>query len=267
MEQGMYESTRVEWARAEAEVLEARERLTALMGLWGQRAGWTLPEQLPSLPDEEPAMGHLESLAMSQRLDLAAARRAADIAAGALGLARDWRYLAVLDVGLSSERDTDGQVVTGPNASIELPIFDQRQASLATLEAQLRQYDLRVEATAIAIRSEVRALGNRLRTTRQLLEHYRDVVVPLREEIVQLTQEEFNYMLIGAFELILAKQEEYDAYQGYLEMLTNYWTTRTELERAVGGSLSQEVLHLPLTEGLPQTTSPSESALPHNHGV
>lgn len=238
IEQSMYESTRVEWAKAEAQVLAAREELTKRMGLWGQGTNWTLMSQLPPLPEEEPSLAELESLAMGRRLDLAAAKRAADIAAAALGLTRDWRYLAVLDVGVSSERDTDGQVVTGPDLTIELPVFDRRQAVVATLESQLRQHDLRVEAMAIAIRSDVRALRNRLLAARNLLKHYRDVIVPLREEVVQLTQEEFNYMLIGAFELILAKREEYDAYQGYLETLTEYWKTRTELERAIGGAFS-----------------------------
>ena len=213
------------------------------MGLWGKDTSWTLPDQLPPLPESDPPLEELESLAMARRLDLAAARRKADIAAAGLGLSRDWRYLAVLEVGVSTERDTDGQAVTGPDLTIELPIFDQRQASIATLESRLRQHDLHVEGMAIAIRSEVRALRNRLLMTRSLLEHYRDVVVPLREEVVLLTQEEFNYMLIGAFELILAKQEEYDAYQGYLETLTQYWTTRTELERAAGVVAPRIVRH------------------------
>ena len=240
IEQSLYESTRVEWSKAEAAVLAAREELTRRMGLWGRDILWQLPEQLPPLPANEPSLDQLEALAIQQRLDLAAAKRGAEVTAAALGLTRDWRYLGGLEVGVSSERDTDGQVVTGPDLSIELPLFDQRQAAIASREAQLRQSDLRVEALAIAIRSEVRALRNRLLMARQLLEHYRDVVVPLKEQVVLLTQEEFNYMLIGAFDLLLAKRDEFDTYQGYLETLTDYWTARTELERAVGGALPRD---------------------------
>lgn len=265
IEQGMYESTRVEWARAEAAVLAAREELTRRLGLWGRDTDWTLPDGLPPLPPEELSLEALESRAMGRRLDLAAAKRSADVAAAALGLTRDWRYLAVLEVGVSSERESDGQVVTGPDLTLELPLFDQRQAAIAELEARLRQHDLRVEAMAIAIRSEVRALANRLLANRRLLEHYRDVVVPLREEIVQLTQEEFNYMLIGAFELILAKRDEYDAYQGYLETLTDYWTTRTELERALGGALSQDDSAGTPFEAAPEPTLRSPETHDHDH--
>jgi len=42
-------------------------------------------------------------------------------------------------------------------------------------------------------------------------------------------------MLVGAFELILAKQAEYDAYQEYVEAVRDYWVASAELERAVGG--------------------------------
>jgi cobalt-zinc-cadmium efflux system outer membrane protein len=70
-------------------------------------------------------------------------------------------------------------------------------------------------------------------------------VIPLRETTVELTQQELNYMLVGAFELIQAKQAEYDAYQEYVEAVRDYWIARTELERAVGGAL-------PVHDGAPR---------------
>ncbi len=44
-------------------------------------------------------------------------------------------------------------------------------------------------------------------------------------------------MLVGVFDLIRAKQEEYDAYQSYLEAVQDYWLSRTELALAVGAPL------------------------------
>ncbi len=40
------------------------------------------------------------------------------------------------DVGISTERDTDRQWVTGHALTLELPIFDQRQADVAQTEAR-----------------------------------------------------------------------------------------------------------------------------------
>lgn len=54
---------------------------------------------------------------------------------------------------------------------------------------------------AINIRSEVRELRDRLIHYRRLAEHYRTTVIPLRERIVELTEREYSYMLVGAFDL------------------------------------------------------------------
>jgi cobalt-zinc-cadmium efflux system outer membrane protein len=44
-------------------------------------------------------------------------------------------------------------------------------------------------------------------------------------------------MLEGQFQLLLVKQQEFNAYQGYLDALRDYWIARTELGRAIGAQL------------------------------
>ena len=44
-------------------------------------------------------------------------------------------------------------------------------------------------------------------------------------------------MLVGVFDLIRTKQDEYDTYQMYLEALRDYWLARTALTLAVGAPL------------------------------
>lgn len=261
---GLYESARVAWARADTERIATREALTRLLGLWGTKAAWTLPQSLPEIPAEELPLEDLEGAAIESRLDLAALRKASEVLAQALGVTRDWRFLAVADVGVSVERDTDGQWVTGPELSLELPIFDQRQAEIAKRVADLRRADDRVFALAVDIRSEVREARDRLVALRRLVEHYREVVIPVREAAVAFTQQEYNYMLVGAFELILAKQAEYDAYQEYVEAVRDYWITRSDLERATGGRLSANADAVRPTEtGAPP--SPGKPGHDHPH--
>jgi len=127
--------------------------------------------------------------------------------------------------------------VTGPSLAIELPIFNQRQADIARLEAQLRRSQKKLTARAIEIRSEVRSLRNRLLMQRNLIDHYRRTVLPLREKIVDLTLKKYNYMLMGAFDLLIAKQQEFEAYQKYLEALRDYWVIRADIQRSLGGRL------------------------------
>jgi cobalt-zinc-cadmium efflux system outer membrane protein len=180
---------------------------------------------------------HLESVAIENRLDLAAEKKELEALAQALGITIDWRWVGQIEVGVSTERETDRTWVTGPSLAIELPIFNQRQADIARLEAQLRRSQKRLTAQAINIRSEVRFLRNRLVMQRNLIDHYRRTVLPLRERIVDLTLKNYNYMLLGAFELIMAKQQEFEAYQKYLEALRDYWIIRADMQRSLGGRL------------------------------
>ena len=237
-ERAQYEHSRMELAKSKEIVLATREQLTCLMGLWGRLVNWKIPDKLPELPEDEIPLEHLESIAIANRLDLASARQEVEVLAQALGISVDWRWVASADIGVSSERDTDGQWVTGPTLSLQLPIFDQGQAKISRLEAQLRQRQKRMTSLAVEIRSEVRTLRNRLLMKRDLIEHYKNVVIPLRGEIVDLARKEYNYMLVGVFELLIAKQDEFNTWQEYIEVLRDYWVICAELEQAVGGNLT-----------------------------
>jgi cobalt-zinc-cadmium efflux system outer membrane protein len=236
-ENAHFEQSRLELARSETALLDAREQLTRLMGLWGEQTDWRLPAQLPDVPSDEFALEQLESTAIENRLDLAAERKAVEALAQALGITIDWRWVGHVEVGISTERETDRTWVTGPSLAIELPIFNQRQADIARLEAQLRRSQKRLTAQAIEIRSEVRSLRNRLIMQRNIIDHYRRTVLPLREQIVDLTLKNYNYMLTGAFELLMAKKQEFDAYQTYLEAIRDYWIIRADMQRSLGGRL------------------------------
>jgi len=79
-EQAFYADTTAQLARARLVHTAARERLTRLMGLWGEDIGYVLPERLPELPAEAREGGELEAQALRQRLDMQAVNRAADSA-------------------------------------------------------------------------------------------------------------------------------------------------------------------------------------------
>jgi cobalt-zinc-cadmium efflux system outer membrane protein len=222
---------------AEADLASARERLTRLLGLWGTEAGWRTVDRLPDLPASEPPLEHLESRAVAERLDLSAIRQQVQTLSYALHLAKTSRWTGLLDIGADVARLKDGNIVVGPRASIELPLFDQRQAPIARLEAQLRISGDLLASRAIEVRSEVRDARNRLLYARQTVERYRQFIVPTREQLVALSLEQYNAMLLGVYQLIQAKQGETNAYRGYIEAVRAYWTARVEVERAIGGRL------------------------------
>lgn len=236
-QQVLYEQVRTDLVRSEADVVTARESLARGMGVWGPDADYRVAEKLPELPPDDAAAPHLEALAIGRRLDLGAAHAEAQAASYALAMARNYRLLGTTSLGAGFERSPEGFSVAGPSASLELPIFDQRQAVVARLEAQTRAAIARESALAVDIRSEVRAARGRLVAARAIVERYAKVVVPLRQRVVALTQQQYDAMLLGAYQLLQVKQSEVNAYRELIEALRDYWTARAELERATGGSL------------------------------
>ena len=80
-------------------------------------------------------------------------------------------------------------------------------------------------------------------------------------------QKRYNFMLIGAFELLQAKQAEYDAYQGYLDAVRDYWTLRSALKLAVGGELpSSANLDHDAKIGLPSAPQSNMGGMEMDHG-
>ena len=266
-EQALYEQARLEYARALAEAADQREHLNVQLGLWGEQTAWSIVDRLADLPAAEPDLSELETLAVRQRLDLAAAALEVQAIARAAGLQRDWRFLLTTEVGFNAGRDTDGQWVLGPEVSLELPIFNQRQGEIMRLDAALLGAEARLEGLAIETRSDVRRLRDRLYAARFEAQHYRDTLVPLRVKITSLTQQQYNFMLVDTFDLLAAKREEYTAYRDYLSSVHDYWAIHAELEGAVGGRLPTAATELlPMTE---PTTEPMTEPMPmpaHEHG-
>lgn len=244
-ELALFEQTRLDLARAEEDVIANREELNALLGVWGKDTSWTIAARLPDpSPTVLPQRG-LESVAVSQRLDLAAARQEIERQARALGLARFEAIIPTGGVGVDAEREPEGDWTVGPAIELPIPVFDQGQAVVASAGAQLRQARERYRALAVQIRAQVRRARTRAEAARRRSDHYRTVVLPLRRRVVDQTQLQYNAMQVGAFQLLQAKRDEIEAGRGYVESLTEHWVARAELERAVGGEL-----------GLPPGTPP-----------
>lgn len=240
-ERDLAETARRAWARAELDAAAARERLTVILGVWGEQAAWTAPGKLPDIPDLEPPLDRLESLAVARRLDLAAALRDRDASKARLDLVKAFRWLGIVEIGYGAERETERASgwLHGPTIALTLPLFDRQQATIFALEAELRRRESLNRDLAVRIRSEVRSSRLQFVELRRLALHQRAVVVPLRERIVTLALREYNFMLIGVGEVLRARQDGYDAYRESVELVRDYWIARTGLERAVGGRLPE----------------------------
>ena len=239
-ERAAYERVLLDVARLEGRADEAREDLVVILGLFGKQAtSLEVRATLDELPAADPPMADLEEAAIADRFDVAAARRGSEVTARAIDLAKAGRYTAILDVGVDASRGDDGRWFLGPSGALTLPIFDQGQAMIFALEARKRAADQRLFAISVEARSDVRKQKTRVLLSRQIAERYRTSLIPVAERAVALSQEHGGAMLLGVYQLLLARREEAEARRGYVESLRDYWVARAELDRAVGGRLRE----------------------------
>jgi outer membrane protein TolC len=236
-EQAYYAEASAAVSRAAMQAAAAREKLTRLMGLWGQHASYTLPGRLPDLPAAPAELADVERIAMRERLDLQAARLDAAQTASALGLTKTTRFINVLDLGYLKNSASGQPSAPGYQITLELPLFDWGSARVAKAESIYMQSVNRVAQAATDARSEARESYLAYRTAYDLAKHYRDQVIPLRKKISEETLLRYNGMLLSTFELLADAREQAAAVNSYIEALKQYWVAQASLEAALGGRL------------------------------
>ena len=264
-EQVFYADAVAQLARARQTAVIDREKLTRLMGLWGEDIRFQLPERLPALPADMAELNNLESLAMKERLDIQAARRETESVAAALGLTRTTRFLNVLDVSYLRNSEPNGVRETGYEISVEIPLFDWGGARVAKAQAIYMQAVSRFAETAVNARSEVRESYAGYFTAYELAKHYRDEIVPLRKTISDENLLRYNGMLISVFELLADAREQVSSVNAYIDALRGFWLAETDLQKAVGGKLPVSMADAKSPRNSEELTRPDaeQTADPH----
>jgi hypothetical protein len=88
------------------------------------------------------------------------------------------------------------------------------------------------------VRAAARALRERAIALRDRVAYIRTVHLPIRHRLVRETLQYYNAMQVGAFDVLLAKQEEIAAGQELLETLRDAWLARLDLEELLAGSFN-----------------------------
>lgn len=233
-EQAMYEQAKLDLARAERQLVLSREALIRALGIRDASVEWRVPESFPDLPSSELDHAQLEQVAALQRLDLAIARRELEIAERRVPAAR-LAALGDVELDVHYEREPSGEHTVGPGIELPIPIFNTGRAARTRAEAELLRARHVLAALEAESSSQLRAAAALLSEARARVEYYRDVLLPRRRRIVELTKLEHNAMLAGVFQLLQARQNEAQAHSDYIEAQREYWSARTGLDRALQG--------------------------------
>ena len=246
-ERDQREQARLDLGRAQVQTELRREALNELLGLSGPDTQWTVDTRLPELPAKAPALDALERDAVAASLELEAIGADARAAASRVGVARLRAWLPELGVGVSAARRDDEGWEVGPALQIGLPIFDQQQGPRARANAELRRARNQATAAATELRARARAARQRVLESHAEARHLFDVVLPLRQEILDETLRQYNAMNASTFELLTARRDLVEAGRQYIDALRRYWIADAEARALARGGMPRGTNEPPIT--------------------
>ena len=235
-EQAAASRARIELQSALNNAQQQQAALLTLMGL-SMQASPAFIERLEVPVAQTLAVTSLQNWAAQQRVDLAMLHEQESLFGVMQSHTRHWFWLSDTAVQLEHERETDGEILRGAGGSVGLPIFNQGKGSRLRAQAQLEATHAELKTLQLTINNDVTAQVDSLQRARLAVEEYRQRLVPLQERVLELSQQQQNYMLIGAFELLNARREVLQSYQDYLAATGDYWLQYVALCKTVGGRL------------------------------
>lgn len=265
-EQATASAASIAQRKAQAQRLAARGALLTVLGVTMNDSNIAFIEQLPLPTTERFDVVSLQDWAVRQRLDLLATRTAlANLQRGVAQTSR-WRWLGGVELGAEWERDGN-EASVGPRANLQLPLFNRGGGKVLRARAATESLQAQLDALELATHNEVAVQISELDQAAAIVDEYRERLLPLQEQVVSLSQQQQNFMLIGAFELLSTKQNELDVYQAYLEAVRDYWLAHTELMRVAGGTLPNVVEDSGVTIGIDNNSvnSPTQNPAADDH--
>ena len=233
----MYFEAQLALTESGLEIIRLREKINKLLGLASSERCWQIRQGLPELPEEEVPLDCLESIALSQRVDLEIIRWEVERIARLLGIKQWWAYTN-LTAGFSTEHEAEGFQESGLAFGGNIPLFNYGQADRARFYSMYRQRQQQQKTLEIEIISQVHSASDQLAVNRRLVMSYQKKLLPLQEQIISMSQKFYNTMALSVYKLLDAKKQELQMQINYELSLRNYWISQVELDRALGGSYS-----------------------------
>jgi cobalt-zinc-cadmium efflux system outer membrane protein len=212
----------------------------------------TPDDPLPPSPEslapefELPSADSLRQTAAARRPDLAALAARVQSEQAAVNLALKQYYPDAEVFGrydsfwqpASTQSDLRGQV----GVNMNVPIYRGRLAA-AVSEAQFRLSQRRAEyqQRLVEIQYEVQAAYEQVEEARQTVKLYTNQYLPLAEQNLALARANYDVGKTTYLSLVMAQRQLFAVRETYEQTLTDYYRRIADLERAIGGQLSERV--------------------------
>ncbi|MFH1344605.1 MAG: TolC family protein [Pseudomonadota bacterium] len=250
-EQVFYAEITADLGSARQEATSARERLTRLMGLWGDDLGFRLPNRLPSLPRHPRTLPGIEVDAVGHRIDLQIARMELAALEKSLGLTQATRFVTLFDVAGISKRTTEPDAPPfrerGFDVAFQIPIFDGGEVRVRQAAETYNQAFNLLTEKAVNVRSEARNAYRVYRSTYGIASHYQREILPLRQIITEEMQLRFSSMQIDVFALLTEARQRLASLRAAIDAKREFFLAQSDLQTAVNGGGSGATKETPTT--------------------
>jgi outer membrane protein TolC len=227
-EQEQRERVRLDVDRADREVAEARAMLAALLGV-APGGAWAVAGTLADVPDMAPNLDDLDDVAAGASLETSALHADAEAAATRHRYAVVRAIVPELGIGVAAAERESGEWEVGPAVRVGVPLFDQQQGPRARALAQERTAVADAAAERDLVAAAVARVRARVAHAYYEAHQLRDVIMPLRQRVLDETVLQYNAMNATPFELLVARRDVVDAARQYTEALRGYWTAMAEV--------------------------------------
>ena len=121
-----------------------------------------------------------------------------------------------------------------------MPVFQQGQGALARAQARLAEAQATLAELETTAQADLARQLSRMELAREQVKAYRDGLIPEREAVVARITEQANFMLVDTFAVLMARQQEYAAYAGYVDAQLKFWNAHVEVLHAMGSQRALE---------------------------
>jgi cobalt-zinc-cadmium efflux system outer membrane protein len=144
-----------------------------------------------------------------------------------------------LKLGVSGERNEEGDEFLGPGVELEIPLFDRNQGEIA---AKANARDLaraNFVATLHRLRAEAYEARAELQRARLEVQMQEKDVLPLVQRNQDLVERAFGAREVSVFDRVAAQQRALRSREAYLDSVVRYQRAVIEVETATGMPLAR----------------------------
>lgn len=140
---------------------------------------------------------------------------------------------------LMSERESSGERQRGLALSLAAPVFDNGDTELSAVQGRaqlsINHHQQQLQRTGALLQN---ALSD-LNSYSQQIDLLSENELPRYQRMMQLSVQEYNFMLRGTFELLTVADRVLDAKLRHIDASEHYWRAWTTLENLVGTRIQE----------------------------